>query len=141
MFQVASLDIDVGEGHYHGFAYYPGYGTRGITVDIGEWEPNPRYVDYAQLERDRLHQEYLDYKASPPFEEGDIIQAQGFPQHVFVRYEDVSRTRMVVYPGKVITGADNIARYKLVERRGLASKGAEIHLPRTDNPVTVEWTQ
>jgi hypothetical protein len=118
LFEVASLSLDVGTEYGHGFAYYAGYGTIGLRIDIGEWELNPHYIDYEQQERDRLRVEYEAYKASTPFEEGDIIQAPGHNPQVFIRYEDADRTRMLVYPGKLIEGAGSIVHYRLVERKG-----------------------
>lgn len=119
VFQVAALEVDRGGENIEAFSYYAGYGTYGIDIDIGEWEPNPRYVDYDKRHRDALHREYLEYKAKPPFEEGDIIRSRGFQDRVFIRYEDPDRTRMIVYPGKLIEGAECIARFELIERRGV----------------------
>lgn len=119
-FEVAALEIDKGGPHVEAFSYYAGYGTIGFDVSIGPWEKDPRWVDYDQSARDKLYKEYLEYKSAPPFEEGDIIQAPGFQERVFIRYEDVDRTRMVVYPGKLIEGAECIARFKLLERKGVA---------------------
>lgn len=119
MFLVAALEVDKGGPHVEAFSYYPGYGTLGFRVDIGGWEADPRFIDYDQQHRDKLHAEYLAYKKSPPFQEGDIIKSPGFPERVFIRYEDRDRTRMIVFPGKLIEGADNIARFVLLERKGV----------------------
>lgn len=116
-FLVAALEVDKGGKHVEAFSYYPAYGTLGFDVDIGGWEPCPRYVDYDQMARDKLMEEYRRYKAAEPFQEGDIIKSPGFPERVFIRYEDRDRTRMIVFPGKLIEGADAIARFELVERR------------------------
>lgn len=119
-FEVAALEIDKGGPHIEAFSYYAGYGTVGFEVNFGPWEIDPRWIDYDQQARDKLHREYLEYKASPPFEEGDIIQSPGFQERIFIRYEDPDRTRMIVYPGKLIEGADAIARFVLLERKGVA---------------------
>lgn len=119
-FLVAALEVDKGGPHVEAFSYYPAYGTLGFRVDIGGWEPCPRYVDYNQLARDQLLAEYKKYKAAEPFQEGDIIKSPAGPERVFIRYEDRDRTRMIVFPGKLIEGADAIAQFQLVERRSKA---------------------
>lgn len=120
MFLVAALEVDKGGPHVEAFSYYAGYGTLGFRVDIGGWEPCPRFIDYDQQARDKLMEEYRRYKAAEPFQEGDIVRSPRGEERVFIRYEDRDRTRMIVFPGKLIEGADAIAQFTLVERRSKA---------------------
>lgn len=133
-FEVAALEVDNPNYDYPiAYTYYPHYGTLGLKIDYGPWLPHPRWVDYEQQARDKLQKEYQAYKAKPPFLEGDIIQSPGFPERVFIRYEDPDRTRMVVFPGKVIEGAESIARFQLIQRGDLVR---ELIQPELPNPIT-----
>lgn len=129
-FEVAALEMDHPDySHPIAYTYYPHHGTLGLTIDYGPWEPHPSWVDHEQKARDRLYQNYLKYKAMEPFKEGDIIRSPGNPEQVFIRYEDPDRTRMVLYSGKVIVGAESISRFQLVQRDGVVQKVDHVELP------------
>jgi hypothetical protein len=118
-FEVAALSVDRGGEYYEAFPYYAGYGTYGITIDIGEWEPDPRFIDYEQQNRNALRAEYDAYMASPPFEEGQMIESPHFGYLIFIGYTDSTRSAMRVYPGNVIEGITTLMTFKVSDRQPL----------------------
>lgn len=117
VFEVAALSVDRGGEHCEAFPYYAGYGTYGITIDIGEWEPDPRFIDYEQKNRDRLRAEYDAYMASPPFEEGQMIESPHFGSVIFIGYTDTTRSAMRVHPGNVIEGITTLMTFTVSENQ------------------------
>jgi hypothetical protein len=119
IFEVAALCVDRGGEHCEAFSYYAGYGTYGLTIDIGEWEPSARFVDHDQKNRDRLRAEYDAYMASTPFEEGQMIESPGFGYCIFLGYTDETRSAMRVYPGNVIEGIVTLMTFTVSETQPL----------------------
>lgn len=115
IFEVAALTLERGGDHKEAFSYYAGYGTYGLTIDIGEWEPDPRFIDYELQARTKMRVEYEAYKASPPFKEGQFIESPSHGYMIFVRYLDEDRTAMSVYPGDDIHGISKLMTFKPVQ--------------------------
>jgi hypothetical protein len=128
IFEVAALSADRGGPNYEAFSYYAGYGTYGLRVDIGEWEASPRFVDYEQKNRDRLRVEYDTYMASPPFEEGQMIESPHFGSVIFIGYIDATRSAMRVHPGNVIEGITTLMTFKVSENQPVKATGVQEHV-------------
>lgn len=115
-FESASLTEDHPKYGMISRTYRPRFGTLGIQIDLGEWEPNPNWIDRAGIRRTRIKQEYQDYINRPDFEPGSIVATSNGVEDVFCRYTTPDKSSMLLYPSGLVTGINNIRNYKLVEK-------------------------